>query len=280
MPRSGTLSMWSTRRLPRWLRRRSQRCVSRDQRGANTDAGRSSAAHADGWYPADHVSADEAPHDLLTEWWYYTGHLWTADGERYGFEFVVFQANRGVLPPVYAAHFAITDNQTGTFHYTEKTALDASVTVAQGFDLRLGDWSMRGASGSDQLSANLPNYAIQFTAQASKPPALHNSVGYVDFGPAGGSYYYSRTRMALSGTLSVQGQPSAVTGEAWMDHQWGNFIAVGAGGWDWYSVQLDDGQDLTLSVIHDADRKIVGAYGTLVDATGVAHPLEAADLLP
>ena len=25
------------------------------------------------------------------------------------------------------------------------------------------------------------------------PPALHDGDGYVDFGPAGGSYYYSRT---------------------------------------------------------------------------------------
>ncbi|MGN6674321.1 MAG: lipocalin-like domain-containing protein, partial [Thermomicrobiales bacterium] len=28
---------------------------------------------------------DEAPHNDLTEWWYYTGHLQAADGTAYGF---------------------------------------------------------------------------------------------------------------------------------------------------------------------------------------------------
>ena len=29
---------------------------------------------------------DDGPHDRLTEWWYYTGHLRADDGSRYGFE--------------------------------------------------------------------------------------------------------------------------------------------------------------------------------------------------
>src|SRR6478672_4816931 len=56
---------------------------------------------------------DEAPHRDLTEWWYYTGHLnaVTPDGQQhhYGFELVFFQALRSTYPPVYAAHFAISD---------------------------------------------------------------------------------------------------------------------------------------------------------------------------
>ena len=31
---------------------------------------------------------DDGPHDRLTEWWYYTGHLRSADGDRFGFEYV------------------------------------------------------------------------------------------------------------------------------------------------------------------------------------------------
>ena len=43
------------------------------------------------------------------------------------------------------------------------------------------------------------------------------------------------------------------TGDAWFDHQWGDFISVGGGGWDWFAVNLDDGTDLTLSLVRDAD---------------------------
>ena len=59
--------------------------------------------------------------------------------------------------------------------------------------------------------------------------------------------------MDVTGTLTFHGRPLAVTGEAWFDHQWGDFIAVGGGGWDWFAVNLDDGADLTLSLVRDAD---------------------------
>jgi hypothetical protein len=40
--------------------------------------------------PADPIAIslprDDGPHDRLTEWWYYTGHLETADGRHFGFE--------------------------------------------------------------------------------------------------------------------------------------------------------------------------------------------------
>src|SRR5688572_4639306 len=41
---------------------------------------------------------DDGPHDRLTEWWYYTGHLASEDGRRFGFEYVIFRAERGAFP--------------------------------------------------------------------------------------------------------------------------------------------------------------------------------------
>ena len=53
---------------------------------------------------------DAGPHDALTEWWYFTGHLRSdRDGSLYGFEFTVFQAQRQGAPTGYLAHFAISD---------------------------------------------------------------------------------------------------------------------------------------------------------------------------
>ncbi|HEX9016288.1 MAG TPA: lipocalin-like domain-containing protein, partial [Chloroflexota bacterium] len=54
------------------------------------------------------LPADEAPHDNLSEWWYYTGHLKTGVGKEYGFEFVIFQGVRSGSPVGYASHFAMT----------------------------------------------------------------------------------------------------------------------------------------------------------------------------
>ena len=55
-----------------------------------------------------------------------------------------------------------------------------------------------------------------------------------------------------------------MTGTAWFDHQWGDFIAVGGGGWDWFAVNLDDGTDLTVSLVRAADGSYPLVYGTLV----------------
>ncbi|HYI14768.1 MAG TPA: lipocalin family protein, partial [Thermomicrobiales bacterium] len=213
---------------------------------------------------------DEAPHDMLTEWWYYTGHLFTEDGARYGFEYVIFKALRGAFPPYYASHFAITNAANDEFVYAEKFGPDATRQTDTGFSFDLDGWTMSGALGEDELAADMDGYAIDLQLSSTKPPALHDEIGYVDFGVSGGSYYYSRTRIDVTGTLTVDGAPLTVTGDAWFDHQWGNFITVGAGGWDWFSVQLDDGNDLTVSLVRDTDGSLVTSYGSIVRPDGEA----------
>ena len=79
--------------------------------------------------------------------------------------------------------------------------------------------------------------------------------------------------MDASGTVTLDGQEIAVTGEAWFDHQWGDFISVGGGGWDWFAVNLDDGTDLTLSLVRDADGSYPLIYGTVVDPDGTTRHL-------
>src|SRR5438045_5182541 len=77
-------------------------------------------------FPRDHGTHDE----YKTEWWYYTGHLETDAGNRYGFELTFFRV--GVVPPaanaktkwdlrnMSLAHFAITDVAANEFRYYEK----------------------------------------------------------------------------------------------------------------------------------------------------------------
>jgi predicted secreted hydrolase len=113
-----------------------------------------------------------------------------------------------------------------------------------------------------------PAFGVRLSLADEKPPALHHG-GYIEYGPAGGSYYYSRTRLRVSGTLSESGRgASAVSGEAWMDHQWGNFVVASGGGWDWYSLQLDDRTELMLYVLRGPNGETTGVYGTQVLADG------------
>jgi predicted secreted hydrolase len=145
---------------------------------------------------------------------------------------------------------------------------------------------MAGANGDDRLGAILsPDEAdaagspgglglgLDLQLHATKPPVLHDGDGWIDFGPAGGSYYYSRTAMTAEGTLTVDGRALGVEGIAWFDHQWGDFISVGGGGWDWFAVNLEDGTDVTLSLVRDVDGTYPLIYGTIVGPDGKVRHL-------
>lgn len=220
-------------------------------------------------FPPIRFPQDEAPHRDLTEWWYYTGHLnaTTSNGQEhhYGFELVFFQALRGDLPPVYAAHFAISDITRGEFHFdqrrlTEPNAVIPNGTSKNGIDVHIDDWAIKGINGSDHLFAKMENYALHIDLEGLKPATLHNGNGLITYGLGGFSYYYSRTRMSLSGTLVDHNQSLEVTGEAWMDHQWGNFLTLNDGGWDWFSIQLNNNTEMMLYLIRDSVGKIISSY--------------------
>jgi predicted secreted hydrolase len=213
---------------------------------------------------------DEAPHNNLTEWWYYTGHINTTDGAKYGFEYVIFQGIRGNFPVGYVSHFAITDMGKNQFKYDQKiTAAAQKVEFGgkNGFNLAVGDWTMRGVSGREKLKAAMTDgsYAFDLDLTDSKGIVLHGT-GKFSYGAAGFSYYYSRPRISLSGTLSVDGQTKQIKdGVAWFDHQWGDFIPL-AGGWDWFSVHLEDNTELMVYYLRDDQNNLVDLFGSYVPA--------------
>ena len=257
------------------------------------------------------LTRDDGPHDRLTEWWYFTGHLAGAAGDgierRFGFEYVIFRAERGAFPPAWVSHLAITDETGDDFHYAQRQEIGPQVDrsprdadgVPLGFDLALSGvdprdlttvgrapWTMAGVGDGARLSAHadpaeaaaagVERLGLDLTLDATKPPALHDGDGWIDFGAAGGSYYYSRTAMAAAGTVTLGPDTIPVDGVGWFDHQWGDFISVGGGGWDWFAVNLSDGTDLTISLVRDVDGSYPLVYGTIVGPDGTTRHLDRA----
>ena len=64
-----------------------------------------------------------------------------------------------------------------------------------------------------------------------------------------------------------------------MDHEWGSgAIGKGTTGWDWFSVQLEDGRDLMLYLLRGPDgARTLHSSGTLVDREGRSTPLAPTD---
>jgi predicted secreted hydrolase len=226
---------------------------------------------------------DAQPHDALTEWWYYTGHLTGAAGKPYGFEFVIFQVARAGQPTGYLSHFAISD--IGAQRFSHQARFSQSPSPADAFPLDVGGWRLDHQDRTDTISAAMqPSvgaeaaYALNLQVEDTKSPALHQG-GYISL-PLGGSYYYSRTRLNASGTVTTpDGTVDEVSGIAWMDHQWGNFVLSARGGWDWYSLQLDNDTELMLYVIRDPSGATTTVYGTFVGADGQVSELAPGSVL-
>lgn len=228
------------------------------------------------------LPADDAPHPALTEWWYYNGHVTTAQNEAYSFHLVIFKRQTGDGPTAraaYIAHAGITDHQRRVFRYDQALSVPpVRPTPPNSFDLSVGSVALRGSDGADEVAGAAGEYALRLSLRTAKPPVIHGDAGIVGVSPEELSYYYSRTRMNAVGELAVGGVAQPVQGLVWMDHQWGEFSLQGAAGWDWFAVNLDDGSDLMVSVLRDDSGKLVTQYGTWVAPDGTATNLTADEL--
>ncbi len=238
-------------------------------------------------FPRDHVSHPE----YKIEWWYYTGNLATADGHRYGYQLTFFRIgidakpknpSRWAVRDLFMTHLAVTDVDGGAFHYTERmNRAGAGWAGASADEYRVwnDDWEARldPATGRHLLSASENGLGVALELEPLKQPVLHGTHGYSQKGSDAGnaSNYYSLTRVKTRGTVTVDGREAAVEGLSWMDHEFGtSFLEPEQRGWDWFSIQLDDGPDLMLFQLRRVDgSRDVHSSGTFVDAGGATTPI-------
>src|SRR5437867_10575563 len=147
-------------------------------------------------FPRDHGSHDE----YRTEWWYYSGHLRTDNGHRYGFELTFFRVGvedrrsrlsgqaglpvlqtRWELHHLALAHFAVTDIDRQRFRFYEKVNRQSPFTAAaatgaldvfnegwRATTMRDGSWHIAALGGGD---------SIDLVLRSRKAPAIHGENG-------------------------------------------------------------------------------------------------------
>ncbi len=214
------------------------------------------------------LPGDEGAHLTPIEWWYFNGLLTDDMGGDYSFHYVTFQSvlPNGFTPRLLQLSWA--DHGKEVYLTDERPELPLLEATKAAFSFQVNDWSMAGDGTDYSMTFNTGEYSVALQAVSNKPATLHQGKGLVDLGRAGESYYYSRTRLATTGTLTVGEEQRQVTGLAWMDHQWGDF-SIAPVGWDWISLQLDDGSDLMISMVWDStDHQPINSYGTYVPPNG------------
>ena len=175
-----------------------------------------------------HLPADQAAHPhVANEWWYTVGHLYS-QGHEYGYEVTLF--------PFGLAEIAITD-VTGHKFYTHTFLYKAgqySVSSKQ-LDVRMPAATLSGPMNDMHLTATLPQGHLDLRLNAKGPTNYMNGTGLIPF-LKGSSYYYSLPDLQTSGTLTLNGKTSTVTGLSWLDRQWGNWdLTICASGPGWPS---------------------------------------------
>jgi predicted secreted hydrolase len=246
-------------------------------------------------FPRDHGQHPE--HKI--EWWYYTGNLDGAGGERLGYQLTFFRigavkepkvASVWALRDVWMAHFAITDATGKVYRHADRlNRAGPGLAGAAGETLRVWneDWSaVMEADGAMVLKAGDAakgmGLELRLGAQAL-PPVVHGRGGISQKGAEAGnaSHYYSLTQLPTTGSVTLDGKLVEVSGLSWMDHEFGtSFLEAGQQGWDWFSGQFEDGGALMLFQLrHEAGPEKTRFAGTWVSPTGEVTVLEAGDFV-
>lgn len=241
-------------------------------------------------FPRDHGAHPE----FQTEWWYATGNLAGTGGAEFGYQFTIFRRALTPLPPsnsstfatrdVYLAHVALSDITAGNYYHAQMLRrpaagmAGASTTSLQAW---VGPFRIDPEGDGARIQIRAADFACDLHLRPAKPIVFHGEGGLDQKGSAPGqaSYYHSMTRLNTTGTVTVGGRSVEVAGLSWLDKEFGsNTLGVGQVGWDWFSLQFDDGTELMLYGL----RLSGGGYdaesgGTFVGADGATQRIGLKD---
>ena len=262
-------------------------------------------------FPFDHGSHPS----FQTEWWYYTGHLRSEHGLRFGYQLTFFRRrirpkpirvpptrSKWRIDELYFAHLAVTDLQAERFYFLDalsREGLGKAGAEEGRLHVWIDRWSVEAADndlGEQQLLAQesparrgaegdhptADSLGLNLRVRPVKPIVIHGTQGVSRKGADRNqaSHYYSATRMQTAGTLRLSDRTFRVTGESWMDHEFGSGdLSENLVGWDWFSMQLDSGEELMLYRLRRADgRSDPASSGTWVDREGRSRHLTLDDI--
>lgn len=254
-------------------------------------------AVSDGSRPLTFPEDFGAHEDFRTEWWYYTGNLQTPEGRRFGFELTIFRV--GLLPPtinlppdsqwydrsLYFAHFAVSDIAGNNFYAFERYSRPGpglAGAQADPYHVWIEDWNItEQAKGVYYLQAAQEEIDLNLMLTDEMGVVLHGENGYSRKGQdaTNASYYYSQPRLRADGFVQVNGIQYPVSGLAWKDHEFSTSVLdENQVGWDWFSLQFEDGRALMLFQLRQRDGETsTASSGTYMDMNGSSQSLKKSD---
>lgn len=246
-------------------------------------------------FPEDH-----GPHPgFRTEWWYYTGNLFTEEGRQFGYQFTIFRSQMTPPDPIasdmaynedwntnqlYLGHFAIADIENEDHVFEERYSRGSAGLAGSQADphrIWLEDWEISRIETSADDDRNFPvninavmedGSSLDLNITPAKPLVLQGEKGFDPKGPEEGnaSYYLAFTRMGTEGIITKDGQEYKVEGYSWMDHEWStSALGEEQEGWDWFSIQLSNNYEIMYYQLRNSDGSVSQfTNGSIIDPQG------------
>ena len=211
-------------------------------------------------------------HKNCSEWWYATGTL-DSGGSLYSFQFTLIRARAAFLRP-YILMLALTDFQTQKHHYYQNFDFIGKSVTAGETSVSFG--STAKAEKTDKgirLTADGGTFGYDILLDYGKGAVWNCDNGYLKMGvdkPGQSTFYYSYTNMPVTGSITVEGQKSEVTGKGWFDKQGGPYKLIKPEThWEWFSLRFFDEEEAMLFSFPQDDYR----DGTYIDKAGNARRL-------
>ncbi len=228
------------------------------------------------------------PHNTITEWWYFNGHLADKKGNHYSFMDCLFRVDMNKIKIPYLKNFfgRGTTGKYAVFAHSvlQNLAKRKSYKDIQNISLASRDSftrplfyanyidpvSVAGGFLVNEISEIKPESfhiktgCIDLVMESKKKPLLEGGRGFITVRNRK-SFYYSFTDLATTGSIRIGDRWIPVTGRSWMDHQWADVPYV-KDKWTWFSIQFDNGTDI-MCVEYD-DEKAKDYLVDIIDARG------------
>jgi predicted secreted hydrolase len=130
-------------------------------------------------------------------------------------------------------------------------------------------------------SLEATDFALHLELAERQAPLLNGAAGFSRKGPlpSDASHYYSIPHLQVSGSVVRGAAASAVSGEAWLDHEWSSeYLDPEAVGWDWVGLNLDQGAALMAFRIRTRQGTTLWAGGTYRSGAGAVQSYSPEDI--
>jgi predicted secreted hydrolase len=257
------------------------------------------SSHANEWRAVKPGDAVRVPGDFFyqpeyrVQWWYFTGHLFTEAGREFGYELSLFAAgvqksdyqSKFGVRSLYLSHVAVSDIEEKRF--IQGGHGDSGAYGFSGADSdRLRVWVdqdiLEGTPARMRIRGHAGEAAFDLVLLPKKPLVLNGRQGYSrksEDSPEIASLYFSYTDLLTTGSLRIGSTEYRVTGKSWFDRElFSRGLGQNQAGWDWFSLQLDDGREIMLYHLRKKDGSLDRfSSGTVSQRDGRSRHLAVSD---